>query len=32
MTYSFQELLLSIALTIYYKKGGWMKRRRIVDR
>ncbi len=32
LSYTVSWTITSIALTIYYKKGGWMKRRRIVDR
>ena len=32
LSYTVSWTITSIALTVYYKKGGWMKRRRIVDR
>ena len=32
LSYTVSWIITSIALTVYYKKGGWMKRRRIVDR
>ena len=32
VSYTVSWTITSIALTVYYKKGGWMKRRRIVDR
>ena len=32
LSYVVSWIITSIALTVYYKKGGWMKRRRIVDR
>ena len=32
LSYTVSWTITSIALTIYYKKGGWLKRRRIVDR
>lgn len=32
LSYAVSWTITSIALTVYYKKGGWMKRRRIVDR
>ncbi len=32
LSYTVSWTITSIALTVYYKKGGWMKRRQIVDR
>ena len=32
LSYTVSWIITSIALTVYYKKGGWMKHRRIVDR
>ncbi len=32
LSYTVSWTITSIALTVYYKKGGWVKRRRIVDR
>ena len=32
LSYTVSWTITSIALTVYYKQGGWMKRRRIVDR
>ena len=32
LSYTVSWTLTSIALLIYYKKGGWMKRHRLVDR
>jgi len=32
LSYPISWVITSIALVIYYRKGGWMKRRRIVDK
>ena len=32
LSYTISWIITSIALAVYYKKGGWMNRRRIVDR
>jgi Na+-driven multidrug efflux pump len=32
LSYTVSWTITSIALVIYYRKGGWMTRRRIVDR
>ena len=32
LSYTASWTLTSIALVIYYRKGGWMNRRRLVDR